>query len=269
MTGLAEAAARLLATGLRQVEPLSGGDLSQVLRLHLADGRRVVAKASPAAAVEAGMLARIAAAGVPAPRVLAHDDRVLVLGECADRGGLTGPAWADLGRVLTRLHACRGSQYGWPCDYAFGPVRIANAPMADWPRFWAERRLLAEAAHLPAGLRHRIDRLCSRIAALLPRHPPASLLHGDLWTGNILTDGRRITGLIDPACCFGDAEADLAMLTLFGRPPPEFWAARGLPGDGWEQRQAVYQLWPVIVHLRLFGAPYRGLAERLLDRLGV
>jgi fructosamine-3-kinase len=103
---------------------------------------------------------------------------------------------------------------------------------------------------------------------LLPASPPPSLLHGDLWSGNILVQDGRLAALIDPACYHGHSEVDLAMLSLFGEPPPAFWESYGELGDGWEQRRDIYQLFPALVHLRLFGASYGSLVDRLLSRLG-
>jgi fructosamine-3-kinase len=102
----------------------------------------------------------------------------------------------------------------------------------------------------------------------LPSAAPA-LLHGDLWSGNILVRDGRLAALIDPACYHGDAEVDLAMLTLFDSPPDEFWEAYGPLEPGWRERRPIYQLFPALVHLRLFGAGYAGLADRLLGEIGV
>jgi fructosamine-3-kinase len=117
--------------------------------------------------------------------------------------------------------------------------------------------------------RERVDRLEARCSELLPRSPAASLLHGDLWTGNILVQGGRLSALIDPACYHGHQEVDLAMLTLFGAPPREFWDAYGGLDQGWEERRLAYQLFPALVHLRLFGHSYAGMADRLLNAMGV
>ena len=261
--GLAQRAADLLGGGLRSARTLQGGDLSEVVRLEVLDGRCAVAKTAPGATAEAGMLRALDAAGVPVPGVLAVAEGLLVLEDLGPSGGLQG-AWGDLGAVLRRLHGVRGPGYGWGCDYAFGPVPIANAPCDDWPTFWAERRLLPFCAHLPAPLARRVEALALRLPEALPRHPAPALLHGDLWTGNILARGGRVVGLIDPACHHGHAEVDLAMLRLFGQPGPAFEDAYGAPEPGAAERRPIYQLWPALVHLRLFGAAYLGLVERCL-----
>ncbi|WP_137700052.1 fructosamine kinase family protein [Marimonas lutisalis] len=267
MHPLAQAAATLLGDTVTQAEPLQGGDLSDVLRMDLASGRTVIAKGGPAPETEADMLRAIAATGATAPAVLAADARVLVLESLPDTGRLSPRAWADLAGQLHLLHSSTGQRYGWDTDYALGRVPVHNTWQDNWPDFWANQRLLPELPHLPIRLAGNIAAVTEDLAEWLPLHPPASLLHGDLWAGNVLADGSSITGLIDPACYFGHAEVDLAMLSLFGSPPREFWERYGALTPGWPRRQAIYQLWPAIVHLRLFGAGYEALVSRLLSRI--
>jgi fructosamine-3-kinase len=103
---------------------------------------------------------------------------------------------------------------------------------------------------------------------LIPARPPPALLHGDLWSGNLLVRDGRLAAFIDPACYYGDAEVDLAMLDLFGSPGESFREAYGPLEPGWPERRAVYQLFPALVHLALFGSCYAGMVDRLLSRLG-
>ena len=272
MRTLAEVGAKLLGGALRRSAPLGGGDLSSILRIELEDGRLAVVKDGPAPPAEAAMLRAIAAAGAPAPEVLAVDERVLVLELLSGTSGLGGDgrggAWAELGAALARLHAAGGERYGWDQDYAFGALPIANAWSDDWPAFWAERRLLVHLGQLAPDLGRRLEALAADLPHRLPRHPPAALLHGDLWGGNVVVSGQRIAGLVDPACYYGHAEVDLAMLELFDRPDARFREAYGPGETGRGERSAIYRLWPALVHLRLFGAGYRPLVERLLDEAG-
>lgn len=267
MSALAFTGAELLGGRLTVAHSLGGGDLSEIVRIVLADGRNAIVKSGPAPRTEAAMLRAITAAGVPAPAVLAANDAALVI-EVLPAGGSVDAAWGDLGRILAHLHATPGVRYGWPEDYAFGQVAILNAFADDWPTFWGERRLLVNVPHVPAALGRRLEALAADLKNRLPARPPASLLHGDLWTGNVLADGGRITGLIDPACYYGHGEVDIAMLSLFGRPSRAFFEAYGPLAPGHAERLAIYSLWPALVHLRLFGAGYRSMVERFLDAAG-
>ncbi|KQP14672.1 fructosamine kinase family protein [Methylobacterium sp. Leaf93] len=265
MMPLAERGAALLGRRLVRADPMSGGNLSGLVRILLDDGSAAIVKDGPDPPAEAGMLRAIRAAGIPAPEVFAADLRTLVI-EPLPAGG--GNADADLGRVMARLHAVTGERYGWNRDYAFGTVRIDNHGSEDWPDFWAERRLLCHAPHLDPTLRRRIEALARALPERLPARPRPALLHGDLWSGNVLTDGGRVSGLIDPACYHGHAEVDLAMLSLFGMPGPAFREAYGEAEPGMAERRAIYRLWPALVHLRLFGSGYRSMVEALLDATG-
>lgn len=246
---------------------LAGGDLSEVLLVPRPSGR-AVAKGGPATGTEAAMLRALAGAGVPVPSVEGEHEGVLLL-EYVENDRLFSPAaWADIGTVLRRLHGHRGDNYGWPVDYRLGSVDLDNRPAADWPGFWGERRLIATASVLDRPWRARVERVAQRLPELLPDAPAPALLHGDLWSGNILVNGGRLAALIDPACYHGDADADLAMLSLFDTPPPEFWDAYGAPMPGWRERRIVYQLFPALVHLRLFGSGYAPMVDRMLSALG-
>jgi fructosamine-3-kinase len=266
VTAPAEAAARLLGQPAVAARRLSGGDLSAVFHLTLADGSFCIAKQADTALAEADMLRAIAATGAPAPHILAADDAWLIMEEIAGDGGLDS-AWPDLARTLGLLHAGDGNRYGWPADHAFGQMRIENGWSEDWPDFWSNRRLRCHLPYIGRALGQRIERLADRLSDLLPARPRAALLHGDLWGGNILIGAGRVTALIDPACYHGDREADAAMLTLFDRPPPVFFDALDLE-QGWRARQPIYRLWPLLVHLRLFGDSYAESVRAQLLALG-
>ncbi|SFI46460.1 fructosamine kinase family protein [Albimonas pacifica] len=267
---LAQAAAALLGARAVRWRRLPGGDLSRVVFAELDDGREIVAKTGPAPPTEARMLDALRAAGAPTPRVLAASAAVLALESLPESGAISAAGWRELGEILRRVHETPGPAYGWPEPYAFGDVAIpGNAdPALDWPGFWGELRLLSEVDRLPAALARRLERLAADLPNRLPARPLPGLRHGDLWSGNLLIHGGRPVGLVDPACAYGDGEADLAMLTLFGAPGPSFVEGYGPLEPGAAARRPIYQLWPAIVHLRLFGGGYRGLVEGLLDQAG-
>jgi fructosamine-3-kinase len=260
-------AGQLLDSEIMRASVVAGGSLSSVYRLALADGRDVIAKGGPDPQAEAEMLRTIHRSGARAPVVVAVSDSCLII-EALPAQGRISDAWADLGKQLTMLHAVSNVSCGWHTDYAFGSISIDNTCTADWPMFWAERRLIPNLAYLDAALARRVESLAADIYRRLPAEPRLSLLHGDLWGGNVLVDGNQVSGLIDPACYFGSAEVDIAMLGLFDHPTERFYSAYGPLEAGFEQRLAIYALWPALVHVRLFGSGYIGLADRLLKTAG-
>lgn len=268
MSAFARTVAALTATPEAQLRRLAGGDLSEILLVDRADGRTSVAKGGVATGTEAAMLRAIANAGVPAPGIEGEFAGVLLLEHIPNDGVMSARAWASVGAAAARLHAVTAERYGWPVDYALGTVGLDNRQRSDWPAFWGEQRLAATASVLDKPWRERVECLAARLPDLLPAAPPPALLHGDLWGGNILVRDGALAALIDPACYHGHAEVDLAMLALFDSPPEAFDEAYGALEPGWRMRRPLYQLFPALVHLRLFGASYAPMVDRLLTAAG-
>ena len=202
------------------------------------------------------------------PAVEAEFGDLLLIEHVANDKAFTPRAWGDIGQRVAALHAHRGEAYGWPSDYGLGTALVDNRERSDWPGFWGEQRLVSAASLLDLPWRERVERLAVRLPELLPATPAAALLHGDLWIGNILVRDGALAAFIDPACYHGHAEVDLAMLCLFGAPDGAFWDGYGALESGWEERRPVYQLFPALMHLRLFGASYAPLVDRLLGEAG-
>jgi fructosamine-3-kinase len=268
VTAFARRVAALTGVPEESLEPVAAESLSEVLLVRRPQAAPAVAKSGPAPATEAAMLRAIAAAGVPAPAVEAEHQDMLLLQHIENDGLFSPRAWSDIGTQLRRLHERTGDGYGWPVDYALGTVKLDNRQTGDWPAYWAEQRLVATASILDRPWRERVEHLAARLGNLLPPSPTPSLLHGDLWTGNILVAQGELAALIDPACYYGDAEVDLAMLELFSSPPENFLEGYGPLEPGWSERRAVYQLFPALVHVRLWGQSYYAMVDRLLKALG-
>lgn len=267
----------------RALRPLAGGDINSAYRVDLADGRRIFVKMN--ASAPPGMfrteargldwLAQPGAIRVPARLVCADAPsglRFLAL-EWIEPGR-PGPDFEErFGRALARLHAAGAAEFGFEHDNFIGSLAQSNQPCATWAEFYGERRLrpqLAIAAGvLPATLVAQLERVVDRLPEFVgPPEPPARL-HGDLWSGNVLCDADGDACLIDPAVYGGHREVDLAMLQLFGQPSPRFFAAyeEELPlAKGWRWRVPLYQLYPLLVHVNLFGGTYVSqLASKLSD----
>lgn len=230
------------------------------------DGIAVVRKATPSydARTEAAGLRALAAAGADVPEVIAVSAEEIVLAEVTGDGD-----WEACARRLASVHADVGDEFGWDRDGAIGPLPMANEPDDDWPRFYARHRVLPYLSSLPGELARRIRAAVDddRLAALLDHDVPPSLVHGDLWSGNVV--GGQY--LIDPAIHRADRELDLAMARLFGGFPDRFHAAyeEAAPlDDGWRGRLPALQLFHLLVHVELFGGGYVAQVADRLDRLG-
>ena len=236
--------------------------------------------ARDALAIEARMLADLAhSSELPVPSVLDAGDGVIVMSDLdGSAGALDAAAQADAAGHIAALHGVAGTAYGLDYDTVIGGLAQPNPRTTSWRAFFRDHRLLAmaRAAHaerrLPDGLRARIERLAGRIDEWIEEPEAPSLIHGDLWGGNVLALGGRVTGFVDPAIYFADPEIELAFGTLFGTFDEPFFAAyrerRAIRPGFFEARRDLYNLYPLLVHVRLFGAGYLGAVERTLSRFG-
>ncbi|HEX9465980.1 MAG TPA: fructosamine kinase family protein [Alphaproteobacteria bacterium] len=268
-----------LGSPIRASSALGGGQIAEVSKLDLADGRAAVAKCGANLAIEAMMLRYLAnLTRVPVPAVRLADDDLLVMDYVENDRSLSPSAETHLADIVADLHAMHGRQFGFDCDTVIGSLPQPNPATDDWRGFFRDHRLLAmartahEAGRLSAALRRRLETLGGRLERWIRNDAPPTLIHGDLWAGNILSHGDRITALIDPALYFADPEIELAFMTLFGSVSDRFFAryrerAKLRPGF-FEERRDLYNLYPLLVHVRLFGGSYVAQVERTLSRYG-
>ncbi|MXV96917.1 MAG: fructosamine kinase family protein [Gemmatimonadetes bacterium] len=232
-----------------------------------------------------GLSALAAAGGVRTPGVVACcDDQAEVpwlLLEWIEEDGAATTSWQDLGRRLASLHRIRSDEsgFGWASDNVIGSLPQPNGWRATWGRFWAENRIRPLARELQgagAVTSHQasmLERAADSAGDLLDAAASAdgaSLLHGDLWSGNVLFAAGGEPVLIDPAVYVGHREVDLAMSRLFGGFPHAFYRAyeEAWPlQPGYERRLPAYQLYPLLVHARLFGGGYVAAAYRAATRI--
>lgn len=259
---LADRVAATLGTGVLDVVRLDGGEVGEVSRVDLADGRSVVAKTGDTPlTVEARMLEHLAGAGLPTPGTLYASDALLVLSYVPGDDDLTPAAERAAADALATLHGHSAEAFGFPFDTLSGRYRQHNPWTDSWPAFYREHRLVtvARAARdegkLPGAAFERVRALAADLDALLPEPEPA-LVHGDVWRGNLRVDGDRVT-FLDPACYYGHAEVDLAYADwtgTFGGAFLERYRERRGVDDGYEERRPVYELYPLLEHVRYFGA---------------
>ncbi|HSJ26455.1 MAG TPA: fructosamine kinase family protein [Longimicrobiales bacterium] len=252
--------------------PVGGGCISPAFRLQLDGGARLFLKLLPQGGpvgllrAEAHALRRIEATrAVRVPAIVAESARHEWLAlEWLEPVTARDDTWGQLGQGVAELHRNAGPNWGWDHDNWIGTLPQANRPAGRWCEFWAERRLRPQLEMAAswfddadvASFQRLFDALEDVLAPAEEDGP--SLLHGDLWSGNVhlCADGAA---LIDPSSSYGHREVDLAMAVLFGGFPPAFFDAyaRTWPlTAGASRRQAVYQLYYLLVHVNLFGAGY-------------
>lgn len=179
------------------------------------------------------------------------------------------------GEQLALMHRHQAQQYGWSIDNTIGSTLQINHQEDEWVRFWSEYRLgfqleLAVRNGFAGHLQQQGEKLLEGIHLLMDHDPVPSLLHGDLWGGNIgyQSDGTPV--IYDPAVYYGDREADIAMTELFGGFGADFYAAYNAvwPLDsGYAVRKTLYNLYHILNHANMFGGGYAGQAQGMIDRL--
>ncbi len=265
--------------------PVAGGCIHETWQVVGGERRRYFVKIASAArlpmfAAEAeGLRALAGAATLRVPEPLScgrHGDRAFLILEWLPLVPRDPAADAALGEGLACLHCIPQRCFGWVRDNFIGATPQPNDLCNDWPEFWRRHRLghqlnLAARKGYGGRLQELGERLLVNLDAVFTGHRPVpSLLHGDLWSGNAAALPDGVPVIFDPACYWGDREADLAMTELFGGFGSRFYAAyRAVwPLDpGYAVRRDLYNLYHVLNHLNLFGGSYRLQAEALLQRL--
>ena len=273
---------------IAQTDRLSGGDINKAYGLTLTTGQHIFMKANAKdnaaffTAEAAGLQAIADTHTIGTPRILCcgTDDGEdvgysFLLLEYIQSAGRRSDYWEVLAQELAAMHKATvevAHQYGFPQNNFIGARPQNNTWSDSWITFFRDQRLApqfrdADSYFTPAD-RTKITKLLDNLDRFLvePEHP--SLLHGDLWAGNVMCgpDGKAM--LIDPACYIGHREADLAMTQLFGGFPQAFYEEykKAAPlQPGYEERRDLYNLYQLLNHLNLFGPTYLGPVLSIVD----
>ncbi len=268
-----------------EVTRVGGGSISTAAKVRFGDGRWVFAKWSHSGdLLDAPLAFQAEVDGLDAVREVGSVRVPEVLEVGGEGAGENALGWlileyvdtqprnsttdVNLGKVLADLHSTAGEYFGWPRDNYIGSLPQANNGSGSWCEFvWTQRiepllRLCRDRKLSPFEWRREWRELESVLSPLLPDRdfPTPYLLHGDLWSGNVLADEHGYPVLIDPAVYWGDPEVDLAMMELFGefnRECFESYSEVSKISDAYHHfRRELYQLYPLLVHVILFGDVY-------------
>ena len=267
---------------LKGVSTVGGGCIHHATRLETDRGDYFLKYNQPREVenfrAEARGLELLASTGeLTVPEVIAVGDngeKSYILMEFLDAAPRANDFWQAFGRGLAALHRHTRDRFGLDHNNYIGRLPQRNNPHSDWIDFFVEERLefqleLAEASGVaPRDLRPAFERLYPRLRDLIPYEPP-SLLHGDLWSGNFLVGPQGQACIVDPAVYYGHREAEIAFTRLFGGYSPTFYQAYNEAWPlqtGWENRVPLLNLYPLMVHLNLFGRGYLPDIQAILTK---
>lgn len=268
---------------ITSVTPLSGGSINSVFKLYTNDvplvlklnGRDQYPGMFEAEAKGLALLRKPGAIAVP--EVVDQgdfEDHTFLLLEYVEPGIKSSTFWENFGESLASLHRESADYFGLDHDNYIGSLPQQNTRVQSWNEFFAVYRLEAQlkkaydSGFFRGSGKSKFQKLISRLPDLIPEEPPA-LLHGDLWGGNYLVNEKNQPVLIDPAVYYGHREMDLAMMHLFGGFDQEIFQHyhRHFPLEsGWKKRIDLHNLYPLLVHVNLFGGSYEQQVIRALNK---
>ncbi|HEY6160800.1 MAG TPA: fructosamine kinase family protein [Bacteroidia bacterium] len=206
--------------------------------------------------------------------VMEKDDEAVFVSEFLESGMRSERFFFEFGSALAGTHTRTQNAFGLDHDNYIGSLRQFNSPKESWAAFFSQMRLevqlklARDKGRVPKEIVPAFQKLYSRLDEIFPAERP-SLLHGDLWSGNYMTAPNGDACIFDPAVYFGHREMDIAMSKLFGGFDRDFYEgynARWSLAKGWEQRVDICNLYPLLVHVNLFGGGYVNEVERIVKR---
>ena len=232
--------------------------------------------------IEAKMLQDLSEYGVRVPKVLASYKETLVMEYVSSEFHADYDKEIEAAKALAALHAITNESrmYGYYYDTTIASFAQKNEQTQyNWALFLGQMRILPMAERclaqgaLSKTHRERLERLCRSLYKQIDMSLiTPSLLHGDIWSGNVIY-GKSGVSLIDPAIYFGDREMELAFILLFDTFGKKFFDAytkvHPLSSDFYEWKAPLYQLYPILVHIALYGGGYVRQLEERMERLGV
>lgn len=272
-----------VSSQLQEFAPLSGGQIGQVYRVKLADGTPLVVKfddgPEPQLDIEGNMLRYLTEqTELPVPGVVYAQPHLLIMEWLPGQSRFSPQAEADAAEHLAALHAVTAPTFGFPFMTLIGAFTQPNPATESWLDFFREQRIFhlmhegLRLGRLPQSFVPRLEKLCGQLDRWLAEPERPSLIHGDIWTSNVLAENNRITGFLDPALYFGIDEIELAYIALFNSFGTPFFRRyeeiRPLPPGFYEERRHLYSLYPLLSHVCHFGGSYVGMVDAVLRRFG-
>jgi fructosamine-3-kinase len=265
-----------------KLESLSGGCVGEVYRATASETQLVVKVDSQARGhliIEGQMLKYLRGTGaIVVPEVYFSSAKCLVMSYLKGETGVSTVSEAEAAIQLAALHNLTSASFGFDFDTCIGGLHQPNKKSDSWVSFFGEQRLLhmgraaAKCDHLLGTTFTALEELVTQLDQFIEEPPRPALIHGDIWSGNVLSSKDQFVGFIDPAIYFADPEIELAFIEMFSTFGPRFYQVyqeRHTIREGfWEQRKEIYNLYPLLVHAVLFGGSYAAQVQATLHRHG-
>jgi len=263
---------------------MGGGCIGEVYRVELAGDKTLVAKVDREGEShlerEAYMLRYLRERSeLPVPEVYHGSETLLLMEFVEGSSRFSEGAERHAAELLSALHGITADAYGHERDTLIGSLDQPNPWTGSWIEFFREQRLLYlarvahEAGRLPAEDLGRVERLAERLDEYMEEPEPPSLIHGDVWSANVLARGDRIAAFLDPAIYHADPEIELSFISIFNSFGEAFFERyrelRPIRPGFFEERRDLYNLYPLLVHVYFFGGGYLGSLRSTLRRFGL
>jgi fructosamine-3-kinase len=283
MVELRDRIERATGRSIDRITPLSGGSVGQVYLLRALDNEKLVAKVdagpAPCLDVEGFMLFFLRRrSSLPVPEPVYVSPELLIMTFLPGESTFSPAAQRHAAELLAQLHGHSAPEFGLDRPTLIGGLHQPNPWTESWLEFFAVQRLqymaqqALDSGRLPLEMARRLNKLADNVHRWLIEPEVPALIHGDVWTTNVLAQDGRVTAFLDPAVYFASPEIELAFITLFSTFSEPFFSRyndlRPIVPGFFEERKDLYNLYPLLVHVRLFGGGYVQRIETILRRFG-
>lgn len=271
---------------ISDLRPYARGQNANLYLIDLTDDRRMIAKLSrvespgqprPSLEHEGWMLDYLARKStLPVPKVHWYDTHIILMDFIENSGMITREVQYDAATHLAALHETQSDFFGLERDTDIGLLPQKNAYDLNWVNFYRDQRLLPmarlalDAKGIEADILPRIETLAAKLSSYIPSRPQVSLIHGDLWGGNVLIGKGRISAFIDPAIYYADSEMDLAFIRLFHTFGDDFFdqysALRSISPEFETSTRYIYSLYPLLIQASTAGGKAQDDIVKILGR---
>ena len=229
------------------------------------NNKKAIKKTHKFASIEANMLLYLSKY-LNTPKIYEYNQNYLIMQYIEPNSTINE---SKVARILANLHKQTANYFGFEYDTTIGPYKQINTKTNDWIEFFTKYRIFYMAENiLDKAIFKKLEKLALNLDKYIPKNPTSSLLHGDIWAGNVIGSNDKIY-FIDPAIYFGDREVELSFIMMFNTFSKDFFSAYNeiypIDSNFFEYRYKIYQIYPYLVHIKSYGISYLNGLKNILD----